>query len=88
MTWPKPLTYADLKEIQTWRDAADVLPLLWEIKRLQAIALRAHQLQDALGQHYNYGAVGIILGALRDELKAEPCVIDRLASDAELFKRR
>jgi hypothetical protein len=73
MLFKPPLTLSDLQAIQERnRDNADVFTLLWEIKRLRAIVLRADQLQrsiDGLG-----GGAGMILTALRDELKDEPVV--------------
>jgi ADP-dependent phosphofructokinase/glucokinase len=51
-----------------------VRELLWEIHRLRAIVLRADQLQRSLGQMG--GGVGIVLGALREELKGEPCIAE------------
>jgi hypothetical protein len=63
-----PLTAEQLRDIQARRDPADIIPLLWEIKRLRALVLRADQLQGGLGSG------GIILETLRDELVGEPCV--------------
>lgn len=61
--------------------SADVIALLWEIKRLRSIVLRADQLQRALGEVG--GAKGLILGGLRDALDGEPCVAEfpRLDTD-------
>jgi hypothetical protein len=73
MLFKPPLTELDLQAIQERnRDSPDVITLLWEIKRLRAIVLRADQLQrsiDGLG-----GGAGMILNALRDELKGEPVI--------------
>lgn len=53
-------------------DLADVRVLLWEIKRLRGLVLRADQLTKVLG---NMGrAQGMILDGLRAELEGEPCV--------------
>lgn len=44
MPFKDPLTFADLRAIrerQPWN--ADVLSLLWEVKRLRAAMLRLHQ---------------------------------------------
>ena len=68
-----PLTKADLKAIQDRNpDAPDVRGLLWEIKRLRATVLYADQLQRTIGTMA--GAQGLVLEALRDRLKDEPCV--------------
>lgn len=76
-----PLTRADLKAI--WGRSAgspDAQALLWEIKRLRAIVLRADQLQRALGEMG--GAQGMMLNSLRAELEGEPCIAEfpRLSS--------
>ena len=54
------------------RDSADVLTLLWEIKRMRATLLYADQLQRMLPTLP--GPQGAILGTLREKLKGEPCV--------------
>lgn len=41
-----PMTAAHLRVIGQRRDAADILPLLWEIKRLRALVLRADQVMQ------------------------------------------
>jgi len=54
------------------RDSADVLTLLWEIKRMRATLLYADQLQRMLTTLP--GPQGAILDTLRAKLKDEPCV--------------
>ena len=49
------------------------MELLWEIKRLRSIAMRANQLQITLGPHH-IGSIGLILGALREQLQGEPVI--------------
>ncbi len=66
------LTKAELKAIQDRSDSPDVRTLLWEIKRLRGIVLRADQLQKALGEMG--GAQGMMLDGLRAELEGEPCI--------------
>jgi hypothetical protein len=77
-----PLTKSQLQEIQERRKGdEDVRALLWEIHRLRSIVLRADQLQrslDSVG-----GGPGIVLQALRDELKGEPCVKEFPKLDSE-----
>ena len=75
MGFKKPLTRQELHDIGVRRSADDVPALLWEIKRLRAIVLRADQLQQSLGPASG-GGVGLILGCLRTELEGEPCVIE------------
>jgi hypothetical protein len=75
MLFKPPLTELDLHAIQERnRDNSDVITLLWEIKRLRAIVLRADQVQrsvSGLG-----GRADIILNALREEIKNEPCIAE------------
>lgn len=72
-----PLTKDDLLAIQTrGQGNADVRTLLWEVKRLRAMVLRADQLQRALGPLG--GGPGDILHAMRLDLKMEPCVQEQV----------
>lgn len=48
MRFKAKLTRADLKAIQDRNESEDVKTLLWEIARLQALALRVDQLQASL----------------------------------------
>ncbi len=77
MPFPPPLTNAELHDIGQRKDPADIVRLLWDIKRLHAIALRADQLQVSMGDVG--GSLGMILGALRGELAELPCVVERRA---------
>lgn len=54
-------------------DSEDVRMLLWEIKRLRAIALRANQLCETMGNHF-MGGTKIVRDALIRELEGEPVV--------------
>jgi hypothetical protein len=84
-TFRPKLTAAELREIGLRRDPADIIKLLWEIKRLRAIALRAHQYQaTAMG---NVGGSTLVLNALRRELEGEPAVAEQ-GSLAELHERQ
>lgn len=75
MNAPRPkLTKSDLHEIQERNDSPDVRALLWEIKRLRGLVLRADQLQKALGEMS--GSQGLMLEGLRSELEGEPCVAE------------
>lgn len=44
-----PLSIEQLKEIQGRNESADVLALLWEVRRLRAIAATADELERNLG---------------------------------------
>jgi len=76
MPFKLPLTHADLRTIrerQPWN--ADVIALLWEVKRLRSVLLRAYQLSD------DFKRPAGITGGLYDDfmtgLREEPCVIER-----------
>jgi hypothetical protein len=72
MPFKPPLTRDQLVEIQERnKDSADVFMLLWEIKRLRAVVLQADQLQRSIEVG---GGPGMVLQALRNTLKDEPCV--------------
>lgn len=70
-----PLTRADLVAIQDRNPgSSDVRALLWEVKRLRALVLRADQLTKVLS---NIGrSQGMVLDGLRAELEGEPCVAE------------
>ena len=73
MGFKDPLPTDRLREIQERnRDSADVLDLLWEIKRMRATLLYADQLQRMLPAMA--GPQDAILETLREKLKDEPCV--------------
>ncbi len=73
MGFKPPLTKETLIEIQERNlGSVDVRTLLWEVKRLRALALYADQLQRMLGTLP--GPQGAILDTLREKLKDEPCV--------------
>jgi hypothetical protein len=85
-TFKPPLRDEELRDIGRRKDPADIVRLLWEIKRLQSIALRADQLQGAIGPAG--GAVGMVLGALRNDLAELPCVLARRAERLAFEKKR
>lgn len=76
-----PLTKADLQAIQERNESPDVRTLLWEIKRLRGIVLRADQLQRLMGDVG--GSQGMVLNGLRAELEGEPCVAEQPRLDGE-----
>ena len=69
----KPLSIEQLKEIQTRNDSADVLVLLWEVRRLREIAETADELDRSLGPHV--GVPGLIRASLRVQLDGQPCFV-------------
>lgn len=79
MRFKQKLTRAELQAIQGRNDSEDVKTLLWEIARLRALALRADQLQASLGNLA--GGPGLILSALRAELKNDPCIDEQVKLD-------
>lgn len=67
-----PLTRDDLLAIQGRNpDSADVRTLLWEIKRLRALALRTH---DYFRQAPGSSTAQMLAERARAELEAEPVV--------------
>lgn len=77
MTFPlrrrfPPLTRKRLQEIQQqYGHDTVVRRLLWEIKCLQVVIMRARQLEQSLPPGEGTTDTGLILGALRGELAAE-----------------
>ncbi|WP_174999084.1 hypothetical protein [Rugamonas aquatica] len=61
-----PLTTEQLRAIGLRRDAADVIPLLWEIKRLRALVLRGDQVVRRI-IHGDY-----LVEIFKQELLGEP----------------
>ena len=75
MGFKPPLTRETLKDIQDRNPgSADVRALLWEVKRLRALALYVDQLQRMLGTLP--GPQGTVLESIREQLKDEPCVLE------------
>lgn len=85
MPFKDPLTFADLRAIrerQPWN--ADVLALLWEVKRLRAAMLRLHQVSSDLKRPA--GLTGDIYDDLLADLAKEPCVLERDQMTIELLE--
>ncbi|MCP1404414.1 hypothetical protein [Achromobacter insolitus] len=85
MPFKDPLTFADLRAIrerQPWN--ADVLALLWEVKRLRAAMLRLHQVSCDLKRPA--GLTGDIYDDLLADLAREPCVLERDQMTTELLE--
>lgn len=68
-----PLSIDQLKEIQSRNDSADVLALLWEIRRLRSIAATADELDQSLGPCVSMSA--FIRAELRLKLVGKACVL-------------
>ena len=84
-TFRPKLTALELREIGLRRDPTDIVKLLWEIKRLRAIALRAHQYQATCMSEV--GGSTLVLNALRRELEGEHVVAEQ-GSLSELHERQ
>lgn len=85
MPFKAPLTFDELRAIrerQPWN--ADVIALLWEIKRMRSMLLRLHQVSGDLKRPASL--VGEIYDDLMAALAAEPCVIEREQMKAELLE--
>lgn len=71
-----PLNHTALRAIrerQSWN--ADVIALLWEVKRLRAGLLRAYQLSGDFKRPA--GITGELYDEFMEALRSEPCVIER-----------
>lgn len=76
MPFKAPLAHSDLRAIrerQPWNE--DVLALLWEIKRIRSMVLRAHQVSCDLKRPA--GQAGKLYDELLSSLAVEPCVLER-----------
>lgn len=71
MLFKPPLTRERLHDIGVRKDPGDIVELLWEIKRLRALALKIDQVQRTLTVS---GGLALLLESLRADLKNEPCV--------------
>lgn len=69
-----PLTTDELRAIGQRRDPADVPALLWEIKRLHAMVLKAEQLVRTMPEAV--GPMDMLRVSLKEQLREEPCVQD------------
>lgn len=73
MLFRPPLSRERLREIGVNKDACDINELLWEIKRLRALALKIDQVQRNITAS---GGMGLLLESLRADLQREPCVLE------------
>lgn len=81
MNFKPPLTREELRAIQDRNlDSPDVRALLWEVKRLRALALYVDQLQRIVGTLP--GQQGDVLESIREQLRNEPCVTEFPRLDA------
>jgi hypothetical protein len=86
MQFKPALTTAELHDICVRQDVADINRLLWEIRRLRIIALRADQFVSLSGAAG--GTAGMIRDSLKHELDAEPCVVEDRKSRADMTRIR
>ncbi|WP_043517355.1 hypothetical protein [Achromobacter arsenitoxydans] len=85
MPFKTPLSHADLRiirERQPWN--ADVISLLWEVKRLRSVLLRAYQLSGDFKRPA--GITGELYDQFMQDLHAEPCVQERDDMTASLME--
>lgn len=76
MPFKPPLTRQQLQDIQERNpNSADVRALLWEVKRLRAIALRTDQLLKDMPTVA--GTSGLVADMLRRELADEPVILEQ-----------
>lgn len=68
-----PLSIEQLKQIQGRNESADVLALLWEVRRLREIAATADELDQSLGPCVGMSA--FIRAELRLKLAGKPCFL-------------
>lgn len=85
MPFKAPLTFDELRAIrerQPWN--ADVIALLWEIKRMRSMLLRLHQVSGDLKRPASL--VGEIYDDLMAALAVEACVLEHNQMTAELLE--
>jgi hypothetical protein len=90
MPFRPPLTHEDLAKIRTryeitpgrapcsYQDAVvwrDVITLLYEVKRLRALTLTAHQLRDNIKQPGS--CLDVVWREFLEQLATEPCVLEQ-----------
>jgi predicted N-formylglutamate amidohydrolase len=84
MPFKPPLSFDELKAIQDRNaDNTDVRNLLWEIRRLHAVVLRADQLARSMPEAS--GAIGMIAEELRRQIKDDPAVLQAAQSSQDLL---
>lgn len=75
MVFKPPLSKDTLREIQDRNpESADVRALLWEVKRLRALALRSH---DYFRQSHSSSTARMLAAALLRDLEVEPVVLEQ-----------
>lgn len=70
------LTQEELRDIGLRNRSQDVKDLLWEIARLRETVQRAHYMAELL-----HGDGGAMAQSWRQQLEAEPCIIEALEAD-------
>lgn len=80
-----PSARAELRAIRERQpDNADILALLWEIKRMRSLLLRLDQVSCDLRRPS--GLMGDIYDELMQHISAEPCVVERKEWTAEILE--
>ncbi len=74
MAFKPPIPTEELRAIGQRQDAREINRLLWEIKRLRGLVLRANQVIRDLP--VVGGPNGIVRECLQKELAVEPCIVD------------
>lgn len=86
MPFKAPLTFDELRAIrerQPWN--ADVIALLWEIKRMRSMLLRLHQVSGDVKRPTSI--IRVVYDELMEELRVEPCVIEQQQLVSELLDK-
>lgn len=84
--YPAPLSAAEMRALYRRNRSAEVRALLWEVARLHCIVRRADQLLSCFPASAGTStatALDIVIGALRRELKGEPCLEEERRRQAE-----
>ncbi len=85
MPFRPPLTFAQLRAMRERQpNNADVIALLWEVKRLRSVLLRLHQVSGDLKRPPSL--MGQIYDDLMAALAVEPCVVEFKQTTAELLE--
>ena len=89
MSFRPPLTLEQLRDIRDRRRGdADIFALLWDIRRLHGLVLRANQIQAMLPRATGDRTLELVLGEFRRLLAEEPVVVEHEKDAKELIGRR
>lgn len=85
--YPAPLSAIQLRALYRRNRSPEVRALLWEIARLHTLVRRADQLLSCFPASAGTStatALDIVIGALRSELKGEPCLEEERQRQADM----